>query len=88
MVMAQCVPADLSLGLSFTTGAAVTGGLLAVLVDKACTTGSTRAGWHDKTQIEMQIRKYNRGKVNTIAVSRSSYVRGLFFLLLSYLQAF
>lgn len=63
MAVAQCVPADLSLGLSFTTGAAVTGGLLADLVDKARTAGSSVVGWHDtETQIEMQIRKHNRWK--------------------------
>lgn len=61
--LAWCVPADLSLGLSFTTGAAVTGGLLVDRVDKARTTGSTTVGWHDtETQIEMQIRKHNRVK--------------------------
>lgn len=63
MALAQCVPADLSLSFSFTTGAAVTGGLLADLVDKARATGSTTVGWHDtETQIEMQIRKHKRVK--------------------------
>ena len=63
LALAQCVPAGLSLGLSFTTGAAVTGGLLADLVDKARTTGSTMVGWHDtETQIEMQIRKHDKEK--------------------------
>lgn len=37
--MAQLVP--VALGLSFTTGTAVTGGLLVDLVDKARTAGST-----------------------------------------------
>lgn len=65
IILAQCVcvPAGLSLGFSFTAGAAVTGGLLADLVDKARTTGSTTLGWHDtETQIEMQIGKHNRVK--------------------------
>ncbi len=44
MSLAQCVPADFSLGLSFTTGAAVTGGLLADLVDMARATGSPTIG--------------------------------------------
>lgn len=53
--MVECVPAALSLGLSFTTVVAVTGGLLADLVDKARTTGSTMVRCHDtETQNEMK----------------------------------
>lgn len=48
MAMALCVPAGLSLGLSFTTGAAVIGGLLADLVDKGLATGSTTHDRHDR----------------------------------------
>lgn len=52
MALAQCVPADLSLG--FTTEAAVTGGLLADLTPEALTTVSTMVGLHE-TQIDKKI---------------------------------